>query len=112
MNINPTAAATAYQQALNRAVEPSTGDGMDDGVQIGAAGGGGVSFTDMLRSAVESGSDTMTKSENIGLQAVAQKADIVDVVTAVNAAEVTLQTVVAVRDRMVQAYQEIMRMPI
>jgi flagellar hook-basal body complex protein FliE len=110
MNVNPSAAVTAYQQALNRATEPATGDGEDDGVKVGSAGG--VSFTDMLRSAVEAGSDTMTKSENVGLQAVGQKADIVDVVTAVNAAEVTLQTVVSVRDRMVQAYQEIMRMPI
>jgi flagellar biosynthetic protein FliQ len=34
------------------------------------------------------------------------------VVEAVNAAELTLQTVVAVRDRMIAAYQEILRMPI
>jgi flagellar hook-basal body complex protein FliE len=33
-------------------------------------------------------------------------------VTAVSAAEVTMQAVVAVRDRVVQAYQEILRMPI
>jgi len=112
MNINPSAAVTAYQQALNRATEPSGDDGADDGVKIGSAGGGGVSFTDMLRSAAGASENTLTKSENVGLQAVAQKADIVDVVTAVNAAEVTLETVVAVRDRMVQAYQEIMRMPI
>ncbi len=35
-----------------------------------------------------------------------------DVVQAVSNAELTLQTVVAVRDRVVNAYQEIMRMPI
>jgi flagellar hook-basal body complex protein FliE len=35
-----------------------------------------------------------------------------DVVTAVSNAEMTLQTVVAVRDRVLNAYQEIMRMPI
>ena len=40
------------------------------------------------------------------------KADVVDLVTAMNEAEMTLQTVVAVRDKVVQAYQEIMRMPI
>jgi flagellar hook-basal body complex protein FliE len=110
MNINPSAAVTAYQQALNRSTEPSSEDGMDDGVKVGGAGG--VNFSDMLKSAVETSADTMTKAEKVGLQAVAQKADVVDVATAVNAAEVTLQTVVAVRDRMVQAYQEIMRMPI
>ena len=43
---------------------------------------------------------------------VAGKANIVDVVNAVNAAEITLDTVVAVRDKVVAAYQSIMNMPI
>jgi len=43
---------------------------------------------------------------------VAGQADIVDVVNAVNAAEITLDTVVAVRDKVVAAYQSIMNMPI
>ncbi|MEP0708640.1 flagellar hook-basal body complex protein FliE [Parvibaculum sp.] len=38
--------------------------------------------------------------------------NIVDVVTAVAEAETTLQTVVTVRDKVITAYQEIMRMPI
>jgi flagellar hook-basal body complex protein FliE len=45
-------------------------------------------------------------------KAVTGEADIVDVVQAVGNAEITLQTVVAVRDRVISAYQEIMRMPI
>ena len=40
------------------------------------------------------------------------QADLNEIVTAVNNAEMTLQTVVAVRDKVIQAYQEIMRMPI
>ncbi len=43
---------------------------------------------------------------------VAGQADIVDVVNSVNAAEITLDTVVAVRDKVVAAYQSIMNMPI
>ena len=35
-----------------------------------------------------------------------------DVVTAVSSAEASLETVMAVRDQVIQAYQEIMRMPI
>ena len=46
------------------------------------------------------------------MQAVANQADLNDIVTAVNNAEMTLQTVVAIRDRVIQAYQEILRMPI
>ena len=47
-----------------------------------------------------------------GDPAVAGQTSLQEVVEAVNAAELTLQTVVAVRDRMIAAYQEIMRMPI
>ena len=42
----------------------------------------------------------------------AGKANMVDVVQSVNAAELTLDTVVAVRDKVVAAYQSIMNMPI
>ena len=45
-------------------------------------------------------------------QQVQGKANIVDVVQSVNAAELTLDTVVAVRDKVVAAYQSIMNMPI
>ncbi|MEM6903398.1 MAG: flagellar hook-basal body complex protein FliE, partial [Pseudomonadota bacterium] len=34
-----------------------------------------------------------------------------DVVMAVNNAEITLQSVVSIRDRVISAYQEILRMP-
>ena len=54
----------------------------------------------------------MRQGEAETLKAAAGKADVTDVVTAVAEAEVTLQTVVAVRDRVIQAYQEILRMPI
>jgi flagellar hook-basal body complex protein FliE len=40
------------------------------------------------------------------------KADLVDVVTAVSSAEASLETVMAIRDQVINAYQEIMRMPI
>lgn len=40
------------------------------------------------------------------------KADVVDVVTAVAETEVALETMVSVRDRVISAYEEIMRMPI
>jgi flagellar hook-basal body complex protein FliE len=39
-------------------------------------------------------------------------ADPTDVVQAVNSADMTLQTVVAIRDKMIGAYQDILRMPI
>ena len=40
------------------------------------------------------------------------KAQLIDVATAVSAAETSLEAVLAVRDQVISAYQEIMRMPI
>ena len=40
------------------------------------------------------------------------KAELIDVVTAISSAEASLETVMAVRDQVISAYQEIMRMPI
>jgi flagellar hook-basal body complex protein FliE len=44
--------------------------------------------------------------------AVQGKADMIDVLQAVTEAETTLNTVLSIRDRLVQSYQEIMRTPI
>jgi flagellar hook-basal body complex protein FliE len=46
------------------------------------------------------------------MQGIAGNANLTEVVTAVSRAQLALQTTTAVRDRVVQAYQEIMRMPI
>ena len=74
--------------------------------------GSGDGFVDALKGAAESWVDTLRQSEQKSAQAVTGQVDIRDVVMAVNNAEVTLQTAVAVRDKVIAAYQEIMRMPI
>jgi flagellar hook-basal body complex protein FliE len=74
-----------------------------------AAGGG---FADILKSAM---TDTVKASRLAESQISAQvqgKAELVDVATAISAAETSLETVMAVRDQVISAYQEIMRMPI
>jgi flagellar hook-basal body complex protein FliE len=68
----------------------------------------GAFVDDQVARAVE----TVQRSERVSLAAVAGHASAQDVVHSVIAAEMTIQTVVAIRDKMVQAYQEIMRMPI
>jgi len=83
------------------------------GVEGGAAattGAGG--FGEMLKSAM---TDAVQASRHAESQMAAQvqgKAELVDVVTAISAAETSLETVMAVRDQVISAYQEIMRMPI
>ena len=54
----------------------------------------------------------MKQGEQMAATQVTGQADIVNVVNAVNAAELTLDTVVAVRDKVIAAYQTIMKMPI
>ena len=54
----------------------------------------------------------MTWPEKASSKALVNQADITDVVSAVTQAELTLKTVVAVRDKLVTSLQEIMRMPI
>lgn len=71
-----------------------------------------VNFGDVLRQTVSDSIDTMEQGEKASAQAITGEANIVDVVQAVNKAEMTLETVVALRDRMVQAYNDIMSMPI
>jgi flagellar hook-basal body complex protein FliE len=72
--------------------------------------GGG--FADLLRQATEDAVGAMKQGETASLQAAAGKANLTEVVTAVSNAEATLQTVAALRDKVISAYQEILRMPI
>lgn len=69
-------------------------------------------FGEMLSEALQNTVDASRASETMASKAVAGKADVTDVVSAVTNAEMALDTVVAVRDRVITAYQEILRMPI
>ncbi|NCC22494.1 MAG: flagellar hook-basal body complex protein FliE [Alphaproteobacteria bacterium] len=70
------------------------------------------SFGELIRNSAKSAIQSLRGGEKAQAQAVTGKATLTDVVEAVTAAEMTLQSVVAIRDRMIGAYQEIMRMPI
>ena len=100
--ITPLSAAKAYASMQKAA-------GLDSGGEAAPLGGG---FADILKSTM---SDVVKNSRNAEAQMTAQvqgKADLVDVVTAVSSAEASLETVMAIRDQVINAYQEIMRMPI
>ena len=82
--------------------------------QSGAEASGqlGANFSEALADAVRGASSTIRGGEAAAVQGAAGQGDIVQVVNAVNAAELTLETVVAIRDKVISAYQDIMRMPI
>ncbi len=98
--VDPNIAANAY--ANSSAIAKKSAAGND----------GGVTFSDFLKDKVSESADAIRQGERVSGKAVTGEADLTDVVEAVTAAELTLQTVVAIRDRMVSAYQEILRMPI
>jgi len=72
----------------------------------------GADFGDTLKRAIQGALDTGAQAETQTTQAISGHGNISEVVTAVSKAELALQTTVALRDRIVQAYQDIMRMPI
>src|SRR5664279_1611743 len=105
----PAAAAAAYQAIAN--IGGASG-GAGAGAASGATGATAGDFSNFLSNALKDGMGTMKQGETMATRQVAGQANIVDVVSAVNQAEITLDTVVAVRDKVVQAYQSIMNMPI
>lgn len=98
----------AYMNALNSVSggkDKSSSSALDD-----LAGGNdfGAMISDTVNKVVESGqkADDKMMAQAVG------KIDVVDVVTAVAETEVAVQTLVSVRDRVISAYQDILRMPI
>ncbi len=95
-------AIAAYKSA---AQSPGAGMGPREGAS-------GSDFADLLKVAAGNAVSSLGSAEQAVAAAIDGKADLSQVVTAVANAELTLQTVVTIRDRVVQAYQDIIRMPI
>jgi flagellar hook-basal body complex protein FliE len=72
----------------------------------------GSSFFDMLSSSLQGVSQSGHKAEGLATRALSGKAELTDVMTAISEAETSLNTVVAIRDRVITAYQDIIKMPI
>jgi flagellar hook-basal body complex protein FliE len=73
---------------------------------------GGASFGAALSRAIEQAVEIGRSADAAATAALTGQGSVTEVVLAVSRAELALQTAVAVRDRVVGAYQEIMRMPI
>ena len=72
----------------------------------------GMDYGQMVQEAVETVVDKGQQADEKAIGMIEGKTGVVDVVTAVAETEVALETMVAVRDRVISAYEEIMRMPI
>lgn len=94
---NPAAAANAYANIAKI--------GGDSPVDKSAS----PSFGDVLKNSIADSIGVMKAGDAMSAKAVTGEATLPDVVQAVNAADLTLRTVISIRDRLVNAYQEIMR---
>jgi flagellar hook-basal body complex protein FliE len=102
----PAAAANAYV-ALARMGEQTANLGRHP-----AAADGGLSFGSVLNNVIDAVSQAGRQSD-VQAQAVATgKANMIDVVTAVAESETAIQTLVSVRDKVIAAYEDILKMPI
>ena len=72
----------------------------------------GAGFGSMLQNALDGAVETGHTAETSAMQAISGEGNLTDVVTALSRAELALQTATAIRDRVVSAYQDIMKMPI
>jgi flagellar hook-basal body complex protein FliE len=91
-----TGAAAAYRAAMGGAEAISQGAG----------------FGEVLSRAAQSAIDIGRSADAASTSALTGQGSVTDVVLAISRAELALQTASAVRDRVVTAYQDVMRMPI
>src|SRR5271170_3821821 len=97
ITVRPSAAAAAYAR-------------VDGGAQ--GPGDGGADFGAALEQAAQGAIDAGHSADSQSMDALNGTGNLTDVVTAVARAQLALETASAVRDRVVSAYQDIMKMAI
>ena len=73
---------------------------------------GGVNFGSVLKDVMTNVTAVGRKSDTQAHAVATGKANMVDVVTAVAESETAIQALVSVRDKVIAAYEEILKMPI
>jgi flagellar hook-basal body complex protein FliE len=101
---SPTVAANAY---ANLARILDTG-----GAGKSSESGGGPSFGALLKDAMGSVLESGRKSDAQTIAMANGKANVLDVVTAVADTDVAVSTLVSIRDKVIQSYEDIMKMTI
>ena len=106
MNIESSFASQLYASA--RRIAPAE----TPAANATGMAGESTTFADALAAASGEMAETLRAGEAAAQQALTGQGDVQSVVEALTTTELALQTAVAVRDRVVEAYQEVLRMPI
>ena len=107
MSIPFNAVASAYSNASKL-----IGDSAKSSPGAAGKGAQGTDFGKILSDQLQGVMDAGKKSDQMSLDMVNGKANVVDVVTAISQTQLAMESMVAVRDKVISAYEEIMRMPI
>ena len=102
---NYTSAVNAYNNVASGNPLGGQGAGQVNDIKRG-------DFADLVKSAIDEAVKIGERSEQLTIQGINERADVSQVVTAVAEAELTLQTVITMRDKVLDAYKEIIRMPL
>jgi len=100
---SPTVAANAYASAAR--ILETAGAGKPSDAE-------GPSFSAVLKDAIGGVLDVGRKSDAQTVAMASGKANVMDVVTAVAETDVAVSTLVSVRDRVIQSYEDVMKMSI
>jgi len=104
--VNMLTAMNAYKSQIELAMK-ETSLSKDE-----AASTSGPSFSDLLKGQVDDVVSTQKAAESAKIDTIKGTGDVTELVTAIANAEMALNTIVTVRDRVITAYQDIIRMPI
>ncbi len=101
MVINVANALSAYRQMGS--------SGMAKGAAETASSSSVGSFSDTLKDFVTDAVDSVRKGEDMAAKGAVGKADMQEVIMAVSNAEMMMSTITSIRDKVITAYQEIIR---
>ena len=102
---NATAAYAQAQKLINQAARPNVEPPV-------AADAGQPGFSDVLAQNLNSVLESGAAADKQSVELLNGNASVVDVVTAIAETEIAIESMVTIRDRVISAYEEIMRMPI
>ena len=101
---SPTIAANAYANLARLMDQGAAGKSPD--------AASGPSFGDLLKDAIGGVVDSGRKADQQTAAMTTGKANVMDVVTAVAETDVKVSTLVSIRDKVISAYEDILKMPI
>lgn len=108
--MTPTAAANAYASIAQQVGSATTSTPAAEALSPTGATPDG--FAGLVREAIDSTGTQVKQADQVMNEAAVGNADIVEVVTAISETQMTIETIVGLRDRVIGAYESIMRMPI